>query len=30
LPSGHFLAEELPGETLRELRAFFLASPSHV
>ena len=23
LPSGHFLAEEAPEETLRELRAFF-------
>ncbi len=25
LPSGHFLAEEAPDETLRELRAFFVA-----
>jgi haloacetate dehalogenase len=29
LPTGHFLAEEAPDETLRELRAFFGASPSH-
>jgi haloacetate dehalogenase len=27
LPSGHFLAEEAPDETLRELRVFFAASP---
>jgi haloacetate dehalogenase len=27
LPSGHFLAEEAPEETLRELRAFFATSP---
>ena len=28
LPSGHFLAEEAPAETLRELRAFFASSPA--
>jgi haloacetate dehalogenase len=27
LPSGHFLAEEAPDESLRELRAFFATSP---
>ena len=25
LPSGHYLAEEAPEETLAELRAFFIA-----
>jgi haloacetate dehalogenase len=29
LPTGHFLAEEAPEATLRELRAFFGASPAH-